>query len=73
MITDTERLDWLARNGQSARQWGNGWLTLIRWHGRKVERPKTLRRSIDAAIYAERELQSPAVDSHSAGFLRARL
>ena len=57
MITDTERLDWLARNGQSARQWGNGWLTLIRWHGRKVERPKTLRRSIDAAIYAERELQ----------------
>ena len=73
--TDTERLDWLARRGQSARQWENGWVTLIRWSGKHKERRKTLRSQIDAAIAAEEAAQNPATKApeFGQGFLRASL
>lgn len=74
MRTDTERLEWLARRGQSVKQWDNGILTLIRWSGRKNERPVTIRRQIDAAMAAEAAANKPiAPASFNTGFLRGAL
>lgn len=79
MSSDFERMEWLARSGQSVRRWENGGMTLVRWSGRKHERPKILRQQIDAAMAAEARSSKEAavITEHNVGgfgaFLRARL